>query len=107
MLLRILRKDLRRKRTMNIILLLFILLAATFLAASVNNMVTITGALDFYMDVAKVPDCIAIVLKEEGEMPCDGFLQSSPYVTEYEAQDMYMVADDEIEIIVRKRGRAV
>ena len=43
MLLHILRKDLKRKRTMNIILFLFILLATTFLAASVNNFVTITG----------------------------------------------------------------
>lgn len=99
MLLRILQKDLRRKRTMNIILLLFIILATTFLSASVNNMATLTGALEFFMDVAKVPDYIAIVLGEEEETPYDVFLQSSPYVTEYDSQDMYMISDGEIEIV--------
>ena len=98
MLLRILQKDLKRKRTMNAILLLFIILVSTFLAASVSNMVTIIGALDYYMDVAKVPDYIAMALGESGETPVDGFLQNCSYVTEYEALDMYLLTDDAIEI---------
>lgn len=99
MLLHILQKDLKRKRTMNAILFLFIILASTFLAASVNNMVTITGALDYYMDAAKVPDYIVLALGESAETPVDGFLQNCSYVTEYEALDMYMLTDDAIEII--------
>ncbi|MDE7342331.1 MAG: FtsX-like permease family protein [Lachnospiraceae bacterium] len=98
MLLHILQKDLKRKRTMNAILFLFIILASTFLAASVNNMVTIAGALDYYMDVANVPDYMMIALGESGETPVDGFLQNSSYVTEYEALDMYLLTDDTIEI---------
>ena len=98
MLLHILQKDLKRKRTMNAILFLFIILASTFLAASVNNMVTITGALDYYMDAAKVPDYIALALGESAETPVDGFLQNCSYVTEYEALDMYMLTEDAIEI---------
>lgn len=98
MLLHILQKDLKRKRTMNAILFLFIILASTFLAASVNNMVTIAGALDHYMNAAKVPDYIMLALGEAGETPVDGFLQNCSYVTEYEALDMYMLADNAIEI---------
>lgn len=56
MYLRILKKDLRRKRTMNIILLIFIILAATFIASSVNNMITVSTAIDDYFGKADVPD---------------------------------------------------
>lgn len=56
MYLQILKKDLRRKKTMNIILLIFIILAATFIACSANNMVSVTTALDSFFDKAEVPD---------------------------------------------------
>ena len=52
----ILKKDLKRKKTMNIILLIFVTLAATFIASSANNMVTVSSALDNYFDKANVPD---------------------------------------------------
>ncbi len=56
MYLRILKKDLKRKKTMNVILLIFIILAATFIASSANNMVSIMSALDNYFEKAGVPD---------------------------------------------------
>ncbi|MDE7044317.1 MAG: FtsX-like permease family protein, partial [Acetatifactor sp.] len=56
MYIRILRKDLKRKKTMNIIMLIFIILAATFVASSVNNMITVVTALDDYFELAEVPD---------------------------------------------------
>lgn len=45
MYMQILKKDLRRKKTMNLILFVFIVLAATFIAGSVNNMVSVMTAL--------------------------------------------------------------
>ena len=45
---RILKKDLKRKKTMNVILLLFVVLAAMFVASSVNNIITVTNGLDYY-----------------------------------------------------------
>lgn len=56
MYLRILKKDLKRKKTMNVILLIFITLAAMFIASSVNNLVTTSTALDSYFEKANVPD---------------------------------------------------
>ena len=44
---KILKKDLRRKKSMNFILLIFVMLATTFIAASVNNMKIITTGLPF------------------------------------------------------------
>lgn len=52
----ILKKDLKRKKTMNLILLILIILAATFIAGSINNMVSVMNALDSYFEKAKVPD---------------------------------------------------
>ena len=99
MLLHILKKDLKRKRTMNIILLLFIMLASTFLAASTSNMITITGALDCFMNVSDVPDYFMIKVGETDRTPLDDFLEDCEYITEYETRDTYMITDEDIEII--------
>lgn len=56
MYLRILKKDLKRKKTMNVILLIFVILAATFIASSVNNLITVSTALDGFFEKADVPD---------------------------------------------------
>lgn len=56
MYLRILKKDLKRKKTMNVILLIFVILAATFIASSANNLITVNGALDNFFEKADVPD---------------------------------------------------
>lgn len=56
MYLRILKKDLKRKKTMNIILLIFVILAATFIASSANNLTTVSSALDNFFEKADVPD---------------------------------------------------
>ena len=49
---RILRKDLMRKKTMNIIIFMFVILATMFVASSVNNILTVMNGLDFYFDKA-------------------------------------------------------
>lgn len=56
MYLRILKKDLKRKKTMNFILLIFIILAATFIAGSANNTISVMTALDTFFDKTEVPD---------------------------------------------------
>lgn len=56
MLMRILKKDLKRKKTMNIILLLFVIMCSMFAAASANNIIAVTGGIDKYFDDAGVPD---------------------------------------------------
>ena len=98
MLLHILKKDLKRKRTMNIILLLFIILAAAFLASSVNNLITISGAVASFLEMAKTPDHIIIEVANQGKTPMGTFLENCEYVTEFEVMDMHTLMDDEIEI---------
>ncbi|MBQ9110334.1 MAG: FtsX-like permease family protein [Oscillospiraceae bacterium] len=56
MYLNILKKDLKRKKAMNVILLIFIILATMFVSSSVNNILTISTALEDYFAAAGVPD---------------------------------------------------
>ena len=56
MYLRILKKDLKRKKTMNVILLLFVILATMFAASSVNNIMSVINGLDNYFEKANLSD---------------------------------------------------
>ena len=53
---RILRKDLKRRKSVNIILFLFIMIASIFLSSSINNIMVVSSAVNYYMDYANVPD---------------------------------------------------
>lgn len=99
MLLHILKKDLQRKRSMNMILLLFIVMAAAFLASSVSNLVTIQGAVDSFLEMASAPDFITIALGEEEKSDIDTFLENCAYVSEYQVLDCHTLMEDEIEIV--------
>ena len=62
---RILRKDLKRKKTMNIILLVFIILASTFAISGTDCAVSVFGGLDYYMEKAEAPDYIVLTRNSE------------------------------------------
>ena len=64
---RILKKDLKRKKTMNIILLLFVVLCSMFAAASVNNIIAVVGGLDYYFEKAELGDYFIIERSTGGE----------------------------------------
>lgn len=61
---RILKRDLRRRKTMNMILLLFIFLVSMFISSSVNNILSISTAMDNYFEKAGVPDYWLAVLDD-------------------------------------------
>lgn len=64
---RILRKDLKRKKGVNFILFLFIVIATVFLSASINNMLSVSNAMTYFMDRAKMPDMILSVNYNGGD----------------------------------------
>ncbi len=79
MYLRILKKDLKRKKTMNAILLVFIIFAAMFIASSVNNMFTVLTALDSYFEKADVPDYWFSTVDEQEAERFDSFAKENGY----------------------------
>ncbi len=66
MLFRILKKDIRRKKTMNLILLLFVILATMFVASGLSNVITVLNGTDYYLDKAGLGDYV-IITQGEGE----------------------------------------
>lgn len=64
MYLNILKKDLKRKKTMNVILLLFMILAVMFVSSGLNNVFTVMNGTDYYLDKAGVGDFVIITMGE-------------------------------------------
>ncbi|MDE6846237.1 MAG: FtsX-like permease family protein [Lachnospiraceae bacterium] len=98
MFLRILKKDLKRKRTMNIILLLFIILASMFLASSVDNLIAVNGAIDHFMEISKVPDFLVVALTDGVTDEIADFLEENKWVSEYEVIDGFNLINEDVTI---------
>ncbi len=94
----ILKKDLKRKKTMNIILLIFIILATMFLASSVDNLMAVNGAIDHFLGISKVSDFLAIVLSDGKEDKIARFLQDNENISEYEVIDTFNLVNEDIKI---------
>ena len=92
---RILKKDLKRKRTMNIIILLFVILATMFVASSVNNILTVMNGLDYYFDKAGLDCDYIITARATGEdSSMEALLDSEPSVTSYRVEPQLMVTNN-------------
>ena len=96
MFLRILKKDLKRKKTMNIILFLFIVLATMFVASGINNVVTVMNGTDYYLDKAGVEDYIVITMGDHAVGALDEMLATEPAVIEYRIEGVVFGAQDNI-----------
>lgn len=92
---RILKKDLKRKKTMNIILLMFIILSTMFIASSIKNILSITGALDYYFEKAGMPDYLAATMDKVGGSDISETFEQLDAVEDYGIESiLYMNADN-------------
>ncbi|MCH1983377.1 FtsX-like permease family protein [Ruminococcus sp. OA3] len=73
---RILKKDLRRRKSVNLILFLFITMATIFLASSMNNILVVMSSVDYYMSYANVPDLTLIVTGDSEKEQIDQWLET-------------------------------
>ena len=102
---KILKKDLKRKKSMNLILLLFVLLATTFIAASLNNLKIVTNGIDYYFEQAQVKDFLIDALsgtngeKVENDEKIEVFLESQENVTSYDVATELLLTKNQIEEI--------
>ena len=84
---KILKKDLLKKKSMNIILTVFVLLATMFIASSVNNLMVVTGGMDGYLDLSGVKDYLIITMRNdegrENEEDIIKFIEESEAVNKY------------------------
>lgn len=96
MYLRILKKDLKRKKTMNIILFTFIILAATFIASSVNNVVSVVTALEHYFDLAEVPDYWLCMTNQEDVRAFEALAEENE--VEFRQQDLLITDPSNVKL---------
>ncbi len=94
MYLSILKKDLKRKRAMNIVLLLFIILATMFVSSSVNNIINVTTALDGYFEMANVPDYFAVATNKNSAVDIDETVSSASAVDRYATGNVLFLSAD-------------
>lgn len=93
---RILKKDLKRKKTMNIILLLFVVLCSMFAAASVNNIIAVVGGLDYYFEKAELGDYFIIERITGGEDTISKILKQSENVSGYRTYNVVNAFCDDL-----------
>ena len=86
MYLNILKKDLKRKKAMNIIVLLFVVLSTMFVASGVNNIVNVTTALDDYFEMANMPDYFLTTMNRTLAVDIDETLSSASGVDSYRVE---------------------
>lgn len=96
MYLRILKKDLKRKRAMNVILLVFIILASMFVASSVNNIISVTTALDDYFDMADAPDYFAATMNKASDDDIDEIIKNSPSIDSFGVEEIFYMAQSNV-----------
>lgn len=93
---KILKKDLKRKKSMNFILLIFIMLATMFISASVNNLLVAMNSVDDFMESSKLSDYIVVTMggTQKESIPNDErfveFLDNQECVTDYQIGDFMM-----------------
>jgi putative ABC transport system permease protein len=99
MYLKFLQNDLRRKRTMNIILFIFIMLAAMFIASSLSNISIITTALDGYIKKSNAPDLYFITVDgantQSEEMAFENLIHNTAGVTAVRESPAYAINNGE------------
>lgn len=80
---RILKKDIFKKKLMNLIILIFIILAGMFLASSVSNLNIAINGIDNYFTLAHIADYTAISSSEETTKEIKAYIEKEKIVTGY------------------------
>lgn len=92
----ILKKDLKRKKAMNAILLVFVILATMFVSSSVNNILSVTTALDGYLDLANAPDYMGMTMDKAASIDVDSILESSETIDSYSKETVLFMTPDNV-----------
>ncbi len=87
MFLRMLKRDLKRKKTMNTILFIFIIIASMFMASGLNNITAVTSGLDNYLDEAGVGDYNILTMGDHAVGALDDFLKDTPEIKDYRIEE--------------------
>ena len=100
MYLNILKRDLKRNRTMNINLLLFVILAAMFVASGLNNVATILNGTDYFFEKAGLLDYM--IFTQSGEGGVGELLEHSTSVSNFREEHCIWGSNDDVTVNGKK-----
>lgn len=89
---RILKRDLKRKKTMNCIVLFFVILAAVFVASGLNNVITVANGTDYYLDKAGIGD-YNVVTNTSTDDSLERVLDATKEVDSYRIEETVFAAE--------------
>lgn len=93
---RILKKDVKRKKTMNCIILLFVIITAMFFSSGMNNILSIIGGVDRFLDKAGMGDEAIALFEPEGEKRFSEFLDGADNISGYRKDEVIAVSAENI-----------
>lgn len=82
----ILKRDVKRKKTMNVIILLFVIMSVMFISSSVMNLTAVTGSLDSFFDKAGVGD-YTVFERGGGTMTVADAVKNAEGVTDFKQEE--------------------
>ena len=88
----ILKRDLKRKKTMNVIILLFVVLSVMFVSSSVTNLTAVSGSLDGFMDKAGVGDYV-VFEKNGGNVTVADAVKNADGVTGFAQEECIFLSN--------------
>ncbi|MBR3268260.1 MAG: FtsX-like permease family protein [Oscillospiraceae bacterium] len=100
MYLHILKRDLKRKKTMNCIILLFVILSAMFLSSSVNNILSVMGGVDRFLDLSGMKDYWTLMGEPDSGTPFGDLLSQNDKIKSYVREDVLTCTNE----MIRKNG---
>ena len=95
----ILKKDLMKRKGVNMILFFFITLSTVFLASSISNINLVTNGVENYMECANVSDVMVVLGTENEKGKFEDWLESRSEVTEYAYEQMCEIKADDVSVI--------
>lgn len=93
----ILKKDLKRRKTMNVILLLFVILAVMFTAAGFNNLLAVLSGTDGYIKKSEIPDLI-IAVEEQYDKQTEESFSNLDGMKSYKRSTLPVLLDESISL---------
>ena len=87
----ILKRDLKRKKTMNVIVLLFVILSVMFISSSVTNLTAVTGSLDSFFDKAGVGDYMTFE-RSGGSVTVKDAVKNAEGVTDFKQEECIFIS---------------
>jgi len=94
MYLNILKKDLKRKKTMNAILLMFIILTTMFVSSGLNNVMTVMEGTEYYLDKAGIGDYALITMGDNSIGNAAPVLDKTECVKNYKIENCIFGSND-------------